>query len=135
MSFIQSLTLTKQDKSKHNNPLIQKKSKLIERINEQIQLAKNSAYAPLHKKRIKRDDGSTAVIEVHKKLKRWWHIGLDGKVELVIRNGNKPLELSKGKDAISLNSVADVEPTLVALKQAVLDGELDELLLPTQVKR
>ena len=135
MSFIQSLTLTKQDKSKHSNPLTQKKSKLIERINEQIQLANNSAYAPLHKKRIKRDDGSTAVIEVHKKLKRWWHIGLDGKVELVIRNGNKPLELSKGKDAISLNSVAEVEPTLVALKQAVIDGELDELLLPNQVNR
>jgi len=59
---------------------------------------------------------------------------LDGKVELVIRNGNKPLEVAKGKDAISLNSIAEVEPTFLALKQAVIDGEIDDLLLKNPIK-
>jgi len=128
MSFIQSLNLTKQDKSKNNNPLMRKKEKLIERINEQIELAQNPAFAPIHKKRLKRTDGTIAIIDAPKRIKRWWHIGLNGKVELVIRKGNKVIELAKGKDAILLENKEQLIPTLNALKKAIAEGELDSLI-------
>ena len=73
MSFIQSVTLIKQDSASRMSPLERKKLKLIARVREQIELAENAAYAPMDEKRIKREDGSTAVIEVPKRLKRWWN--------------------------------------------------------------
>ena len=53
MSFIQSLTIVKQDSATRMSPLERTKLKLIARVREQIQLAENAAYAPMHKKRIK----------------------------------------------------------------------------------
>ena len=128
MSFIQSLTLVKQDSATRMSPLERTKLKLIARVREQIQLAENAAYAPMHKKRIKREDGTVAVIEVPKRMKRWWYSKADGSVELTVRVGAKKLELAKGKDAIALKSVEEVVPTLTALVDAVQGGELDELL-------
>jgi hypothetical protein len=128
MSFIQSVTLVKQDVAARTSPLERKKLKLIERVREQIELAENAAYAPTHKKRIKREDGSTAVIEVPKRLKRWWSNKADGSVELTVRVGAKRLELAKGKDAIALKSKDEIVPTLNALIVAVQGGEFDALL-------
>jgi hypothetical protein len=48
MSFIQSVTLVKQDVAARTSPLERKKLKLIERVREQIELAENAAYAPTH---------------------------------------------------------------------------------------
>jgi hypothetical protein len=128
MSFIQSVTLVKQDSAAHMSPLERKKLKLIARVREQIELAGNAAYAPIHKKRMKREDGTIAVIEVPKRMKRWWHSKADGSVELTVRVGAKKLELAKGKDAIVLKSSDEIVPTLMALIDAVQGGEFDALL-------
>ena len=116
MSFIQSVTLIKQDSATRMSPLERTKLKLVARVREQIHLAENAAYAPMHKKRVKRDDGTTAVIEVPKRMKRWWYNKADGSVELTVRVGAKKLELAKGKDAIALKSVEEVVPTLTAVR-------------------
>lgn len=128
MSFIQSVTLIKQDSASRMSPLERTKLKLVARAKEQIELAENAAYAPIHKKRIKREDGTIAVVEVPKRLKRWWYNKSDGSVELTVRVGAKKLELAKGKDAIALKSTDEVVPTLNALIEAVQSGELDALL-------
>ena len=73
MSFIQSVTLIKQDSASRMSPLERKKLKLIARVREQIELAENAAYVPMHEKRIKREDGSTAVIEVPKRRGKTSH--------------------------------------------------------------
>ena len=46
----------------------------------------------------------------------WWTASVDGKINLVMRYGSKPLEFAKGKNAIELASkaeVADTQRTLV----------------------
>jgi hypothetical protein len=43
-------------------------------------------------------------------------------------NGNKVIELEKGKNSIELSSKAELEPTLQSIKKAVDDGEFDKLL-------
>jgi hypothetical protein len=128
MSFIQSVTLVKQDVAARTSPLERKKLKLVARVREQIELAQNAAYAPIHNKRVKREDGTTVVLEVPKRLKRWWHNKADGSVELTVRVGAKKLEIAKGKDAIALKSAEEVVPTLNALIEAVQSGEFDALL-------
>ncbi|MCK2150571.1 hypothetical protein MYE70_16035 [Marinobacter alexandrii] len=43
-------------------------------------------------------------------------------------DSSKPLEFAKGKNAIQLDSEAEVKSTLDKLKKAVEAGELDELI-------
>ena len=49
-------------------------------------------------------NGSTIKIEVAKPVKRWWSASVDGKINLVVRYGSKPLEFAKGKNAIPIIS-------------------------------
>ena len=128
MSFLQTLTLVKQSNNPQLSSLERKKRKLVQRISEQIELAKNPSFAPTIKKRVKRDDGTTAVVDVQKRMKRWWKTTANGEVELTLRDGNSVLELAKGKDAIALASKDEVQATLEAISQAVSEGEFDTLL-------
>jgi len=52
----------------------------------------------------------------------------DGKVNLVVRYGSKPLEFAKGKNAIELASEAEVADTLRKVRDAVELGELDAVI-------
>jgi hypothetical protein len=60
--------------------------------------------------------------------KRWWTASVDGKINLVVRYGSKPLEFAKGKNAIELASEAAVADTLRKLREAAVLGELDALI-------
>jgi hypothetical protein len=128
MSFFQLVTLVKQDSAARLSPLERTKLNLITRVREQIVLAEDAAYAPMHKKRIKHADGTISVMEVPRRVKRWWYPKSDGSIELIVRVGARKLELAKGKDAISLKSFDDLVPTLTALIAAVQGGEFDALL-------
>ena len=63
-----------------------------------------------------------------KRVKRWWAASEDGKINIVVRYGSKPLEFAKGKNAIELKNEAAVAETLRKIKAAVEMGELDELI-------
>ena len=51
-------------------------------------------------------------MEVAKRVKRWWTASVDGKINLVVRYGSKPLEFAKGKNAIELGSETEVADVL-----------------------
>ena len=57
-----------------------------------------------------------------------WTASVDGKINLVVRYGSKPLEFAKGKNAIELASEADVADTLRKVREAAELGELDALI-------
>ena len=48
------------------------------------------------------EDGSQRKVKVAERIKRWWIASVDGKINLVVRYGSKPLEFAKGKNAIEL---------------------------------
>jgi hypothetical protein len=112
----------------NNNPVAVRRRKLIAKIEEQLLLAGDSDYAPTKTKWITDGEGNQKKIEVPKRVKRWWAKSADGKINLVVRYGSKPLEFAKGKNAIQLDSEAEVEDTLTKLKEAVEVGELDALI-------
>jgi hypothetical protein len=45
-----------------------------------------------------------------------------------VRYGSKPLEFAKGKNAIELDSEADVADVLAKVREAAENGELDALI-------
>ena len=63
-----------------------------------------------------------------KEVKRWWNVSVDGKINLVVSYGSKPLEFVKGKNAIELASEAEVTDTLRKVREAAELGELDALI-------
>ncbi len=88
----------------NNNPIAVRRRKLFAKIDEQIQLAANKDYTPTQHKWVTDEDGNQRKVEVAKRVKRWWTASVDGKINLVVRYGSKPLEFAKGKNAIFLAS-------------------------------
>ena len=111
-----------------NNPISVRRRKLIAKLDEQIQLALNKEYTPTQYKWVADVDGNQKKVEVTKRVKRWWAASADGKINLVVRYGSKPLEFAKGKNAIELASEAEVADTLLKLREAAELGELDALI-------
>ena len=112
----------------NNNPIAISRRKLIAKIDEQLQLASDKDYTPTQHKWITDADGNQKKVEVAKRVKRWWTASVDGKINLVVRYGSKPLEFAKGKNAIELASEGEVADTLRKVRDAAELGELDALI-------
>ena len=112
----------------NNNPIAVRRRKLIAKLDELIQLATNVDFTPTKHKWITDDDGNQKKVEVAKRVKRWWTVSVDGKINLVVRYGNKLLEFAKGKNAIELAIEAEVADTLRKIREAAKLGELDGLI-------
>ena len=112
----------------NNNPIAIRRRKLIAQIDEQLQLASDKDYTPTQHKWITDADGNQKKVEVAKRVKRWWTASVDGKINLVVRYGSKPLEFAKGKNAIELASEGEVADTLRKVREAAELGELDALI-------
>ena len=109
MTVLDSLNFVAFNPLQNNNPIAVRRRKLIAKIDEQIQLAANKDYTPTQHKWVTDEHGNQRKVEVAKRVKRWWTASVDGKINLVVRYGSKPLEFAKGKNAIELASEAECE--------------------------
>jgi len=80
---------------------------------------------PTQHKWVTDEHGNQRKVEV---AKRWWTASVNGKINLVVRYGSKPLEFAKGKNAIELASEAEVADVLAKERKAAELGELDALV-------
>ena len=128
MTVLETLNFVTFKSLANNNPIAVRRRKLIAKLDEQIQLATHVDFTPTKHKWITDDDGNQKKVEVAKRVKRWWTVGVDGKINLVVRYGNKLLEFAKGKNAIELAIEAEVADTLRKIREAVKLGELDGLI-------
>jgi hypothetical protein len=128
MTVLDTLNFVAFNPLKNNNPIEIRRHKLIAKIDEQILLAANKDYTPTQHKWITDADGNQKKVEVAKRVKRWWTASVDGRINLVVRYGSKPLEFAKGKNAIELATEAEVADTLRKVREAAELGELDALI-------
>jgi len=105
-----------------------RRRKLAEKIDQQILLANDPSYRPTKIVWTKDEHGSEQRRETPIRIKRWWVQKMDGTVQLTIRYGSKALELAKGKTAIECSSASEVAPILTRVKEAAINGELDQVL-------
>jgi hypothetical protein len=112
MTVLDTLNFVAFNPLQNNNPFAVRRRKLIAKIDEKIQLAANKDYTPTQHKWVIDGDGSLGKVEVSKHVKRWWAASVDGKINLVVHYGSKPLEFAKGKNAIELGSEAEVADVL-----------------------
>ena len=130
MSALSTLKLTAATKPAQTTPVEHRRSKLIKRIEEQIQLA--AAYAsnqPFVSKRLRyytdKATGQRTQVEADKRVKAWWFEQANGKLALCVRYGSSVLELARGKFSVEVASKADLVKTLEVITAAVKQGELD----------
>lgn len=131
MSILSNLKLVVSKKKQGNSPVIQRRNKLSNKINDQIQLAQaqkeGRTYAPTRLKTfVNKLTGERSTVESVKKVREWWHVSDNGKINLFLKYGSKQIQLdSKGKNAIEVSNGEELLSALETLKLAVEQGELD----------
>jgi len=128
MTLLNALTLAKYETDNAFSPTLHRRRKLAAKIAEQIRHATDSNYQPTKQTWHKDSEGREQRVTVPKRVRRWWTVRADGTVLLTVRYGSRALELAKGKNAIVVNSVAELPTVLKRLAEAVDNGEFDKLL-------
>ncbi len=135
-TLLSSLKLVTATRDNKVSPEMQRRQKLIKKIDEQILLAhaalNGETYSPTKFKNVVNAEGITEYKQMPKRIRAWWW-ETGGKLNLSIRYGARVIELAKGKNSIELDNLAAVLPTMDLIKKAVEAGELDEAI--TKVSR
>ena len=125
-----NLKLTTAKKATQLSAVVQRRTKLVKRLAEQIELAKaeqsGTTFAPVKlRSYTDKESGVRKQVESNKRVKAWWFTADNGKLSLSVRFGPKVLELAKGKFAVEIADKADLINTLEVVRTAVDNGELD----------
>ena len=129
MSALANLKLISAKKPSQLSPTAARRTKVVRRLNEQLELAKaqkeGRTFSPTRLRSIKNDEGVATTITVAKRVKPWWWQADNGKICVSLRYGAKVVELAKGKTAVEVANSDELLATLEVLKAAVDVGELD----------
>ncbi len=140
MSALANLKLVTARKSRAVSPVVQRRMKLCAKLNEQLELCTALQNGDVYTaKRLRTvvdtENGSRTVIEINKRVREWFWTAENGKINLALRYGATTLTLAKGgKNAIELNSTAELVNTLKVLLAATANGELDDAIAEASVK-
>ena len=104
------------------------RNRLQKLISQQILMASDKSYQPTKFKWVTDAFGNVRRVAVPIRTKKWWILTPCGKVQIsVIYKGN-PVELEFGKNAIEIDSLNDLIPTLKLLQKSVALGDFDSIL-------
>lgn len=140
MSALENLKFVAARKSRAANPVVQRRMKLCAKLQEQLDLCKAQQSGGVYTaKRLRtvvdETSGAKTVVEVNKRVREWYWTAETGKVHLSVRYGASTLTLAKGgKNAIEVNSKAELIDTLKVLMAATANGELDEAIAEVSVR-
>jgi Family of unknown function (DUF6641) len=137
MGALRALTFTTLPKI-GANPVLDRRTKMINRLEEQKLLLKDPNYTRTVRTWVKKDR-QLMPVDKQQRVLPWWRANANGSYVFFVRSGSKPIEFEKGKNAIAVPSLDKVPMVIDILINAVRNGELDDQLahakaLPTAVK-
>lgn len=111
-------------------PIAIRRSKLTGKLDLQIALAKAQTegadfVASRKKTVIDSETGLKKRVDATMTVRPWWWTNQAGAVVLALRYGSKPIEIAKGKNAIEVGSIDNLVDTMLAVRDAIVTGELD----------
>jgi hypothetical protein len=140
MSALANLKFVAARKSRAANPVVQRRMKLCAKLQEQLELCTAQQTGAVYTAKRLRTvvdaaTGAKTVVEVQRRVREWYWTAETGKVHLSVRYGASTLTLAKGgKNAIEVNSKAELIDTLKVLMAATANGELDEAIAEVSVR-
>ncbi|MFM8606330.1 MAG: DUF6641 family protein [Hyphomicrobiales bacterium] len=129
MSALKSLNFVAVPKQAGNDPVQARRAKLITQLEQQRELSLDEHYVVKRQKWVKQEDGSKALVDRPKRVKRWWRTDGSGNCFLILRYGNKVLSPTPDKGAIAVGDKAKLPEVLEAVISAVRAGELDTAMV------
>ena len=136
-SVLSSLKVTARPKLESKPPVIGKRMKLIEKLEQQHEIAtcmiERRPFEAYREKMVKDPETGERKKERRQISVRPWYYDSDGHFYLEIKVNNKPIELDAGKPAIDVGEASKIPETIATVIMAVESGELDSFLL-TPVK-
>ena len=128
MSHLKSLTLTIAPHQIERNPMLIRRQRLIDRLEEQRKLATDSNFTVTVRRWVKDTEGVKQPFDRIKRIKPWWKSDANGGLVLVLKAGLRTIELEKGKPGILVGPVERLDGVLTTLIAAAKAGELDAAL-------
>jgi hypothetical protein len=126
MNVLKSLTFTTLP-TQGANPILDRRAKVIARLEEQKLILKDPNYTRTNRKWVKKD-GERVMVEQQQRVPLWWRQHLNGSYAFFVRNGVKQIEFEKGKPAIAVPTLDKLPSVIDTLITAVRNGELDQQL-------
>ena len=126
MNALKSLTFTTLP-TQGANPILDRRAKVIARLEEQKLILKDPNYTRINRKLVKKE-GARVMVEQQQRVPLWWRQHPNGSYALFVRSGLKAIEFEKGKPAIAVQSLDKLPSVIDTLITAVRNGELDEQL-------
>jgi len=108
--------------------VFRKREALHKLLAEQILLANNRSYAPMKSRWITEVDGNVRRVMVPKKIKKWWVLLPNGKIQVSVYFKSRRLELEPGKNAIEINGKPELISTLEDIQRSIDLGDFDTLI-------
>lgn len=112
MKIEQSLKLVSVKKPDNQNPVVNRRERLIKSINKQLDLINHYRCG----------DKVRGI---------WWWVDESGTFFLPIKYGKTVLELNKGKFSIECSTIDEIENNFETVKTLVRRGSFDEILKTT----
>ena len=125
MSVLKSLSFVAVPKHAAADPKILRRNKLLTQLQQQLALAKDESFVVRRQKWVKHEDGSKQLVDLPKRVKRWWRVDDAGNCYLIVRYGNKVISPSPDRAAIAVGRKDNLAATLEAVISATQAGEFD----------
>jgi len=128
LNFLSKLTITQLKRPTSKSPQDKRRDNLISKLSEQSALAQAEAEGKKYsvtKNAWSRDEAGNKTRITRDKLIRPWYFQDGGVMSLVIRYGARPLELAKGKRAVTVANLAGIPEVISTIIAATKAGELD----------
>jgi len=133
MSILSSLKVIARPKIEPKPPILGKRLKLIEKLDEQQAMAQamldGQAYEAYKDKKVKDPETGERKTVRTRKAVRPWYFDDNEHYYFEIKVGLKTLELEKGKAAIDVGKKEDLPTVISTIIKAVESGELDTQIL------
>ena len=138
-SVLSSLKVIARPKIEPKPPVLGKRLKLIEKLEQQKEMAvcmiENRRFEAFRDKKVKNPETGEVTVQRRPTTVRPWFYDSDDHYYLEVKVNNKPIDLQKGKPAIDIGDKAKLPEVIVTIIKATESGELDEFLLKPAVPK
>ena len=132
-SVLSSLKVIARPKIEPKPPVLGKRLKLIEKLEQQKEMAvcmtENRRFEAFRDKKVKNPETGEVTVQRRPTTVRPWYYDSDDHYYLEVKVNNKPIDLQKGKPAIDVGDKAKLPEVIDTIIKATESGELDEFLL------
>ena len=138
-SVLSSLKVIARPKIEPKPPVLGKRLKLIEKLEQQKEMAvcmiENRRFEAFRDKKVKNPETGEVTVQRRPTTVKPWYYDSDDHYYLEVKVNNKPIDLQKGKPAIDVGEKAKLPEVIDTIIKATESGELDEFLLKPAVPK